>query len=255
MAILWVLVFLVPVVAAGQGRGRGGAPPTPVEPPRNADGRVELGPPEGQTGLWVGQGGLSVTSHESVPYQPWAGELVEYRRSSMRVPHTRCKPSGGPRQWLTPYGAEMVEIPDLQRIFIFDIGGPHTYRTIFMDADTHPEDLEPSYYGHSIGRWEGDTLVIDSVGYGERFWVDRGQTPHTEDLHMVERLTRTSLTNMDYEITIEDPNVYTEPWTASLNVRWLADRELFEYICQDNNRAVEIMIGLEADVNRSWIVP
>ena len=230
------------------------APPF-VEPPRNEEGRVLLGAPLGETGLWVGGGGVSPVDGEAAPYQPWARELVAYRRASPLEPHTRCKPSGGPRQWLTPYGAEIVEVPEIERIYIFDIGGPHTYRTIFMDGRPHPEDLMPSYYGHSVGRWEGDTLVIDSVGYNERFWMDRGRSPHTEDLHMVERLTRTGLHDLTYEITIEDPNVYTEPWTGGLDMRWLPDRELFEYICQDNNYAIDIMIGIEDDVDRLWIVP
>jgi hypothetical protein len=217
---------------------------------------VHLGPPEGETGLWVGRGGLSVTSHEEVPYQSWARDLAQHRRESMLEPHARCKPSGGPRQWLTPYGAEIVEMPDLERIFIFDIGGPHTYRIIYMDGREHPDDIPPSYYGHSVGRWEGDTLVIDSVGYSERFWIDRGQSPHTEDLRMIERLTRTDRDTLTYEITIEDPNVYTEPWTAELGVRWIRNEELFEYVCQDNNYAMEIMVGLEGDnPNRSRIVP
>jgi len=232
-------------------------PPEPefVAPPLNEDGRVTLGPPEGATGLWVGRGGVQPTSHEEVPYQDWARDIVTYRRASPLEPHTRCKPSGGPRQWLTPYGAEIVEIPEMERIYIFDIGGPHTFREIYMDGRDHPADLKPSYYGHSVGHWEGNTLVVDSIGYNERFWMDRGQSPHTEDLHMVERFTRTSLNDMTYEITIDDPNVYTEPWTGELGMNYMADRELFEYICQDNNYATDIMIGQEDDVDRSFIIP
>jgi hypothetical protein len=265
VVVLVSVVLLMSVSAFSQGLGtqfpqdRAARPQRPEIPfeeaPRNAEGRVMIGPPEGGTGLWVGSGGLSVTSHEEVPYQPWAADLVTYRRSSPLEPHTRCKPSGGPRQWLTPYGAELLEVPELERVFIFDIGGPHTYREIFMDGRDHPEDVAPSYYGHSVGRWEGDTLIIDSVGYNERFWMDRGRSPHTEDLHMIERLTRADMNSMTYEITIDDPNVYTEPWTGELGMRWMADRELFEYICQDNNFAKDIMIGVEDDVDRSRIVP
>ena len=263
VTLLAPVTLLVSVLASGQGLGtqfpgdRVEPPPPPParEAPRGADGRVLLGPPPGETGLWVGRGGVSVIDREEVPYQPWARELVSYRRSSPLEPHTRCKPSGGPRQWLTPYGAEIVEIPDLERIYIFDIGGPHTYRIIYMDGRPHPEDLVPSYYGHSVGHWEGDTLVIDSVGYNERFWVDRGQSPHTEDLHMIERLTRTDLNTIEYLVTMDDPNVYTEPWTGELEMRWLPDRELFEYICQDNNYATEIMVGVQDDVDRSRVVP
>jgi hypothetical protein len=265
-----VLALLAPVVlsltaaAFGQGLGtqfpedfdRDEPPPPPfVDAPRNAEGRVLLGAPEGETGLWVGRGGLSVIGQDEVPFHTWAAGIADYRRSSPLEPHTRCKPSGGPRQWLTPYGAEIVEAPEIERIFIFDIGGPHTYRIIYMDGREHPEDLAPSYYGHSVGRWEGDTLVIDSVGYNERFWLDRGRSPHTEDVHLIERLTRTGLDDMTYQITVDDPNVYSEPWTAELQMSWMPDRELFEYICQDNNYATDIMIGVEDDVDRSRIVP
>jgi hypothetical protein len=232
------------------------APPPSREAPRLETGRVSLGPAEGETGLWVGGiTALTVTDHDEVPFQPWAREIADYRRSSPLEPHTRCKPSGGPRQWLTPYGAEIVESPELERIFIFDIGGPHTYRIIHMDGRPHPEDLTPSYYGHSVGHWEGDTLVIDSVGYNERFWLDRGRSPHTEDLHMIERLTRRDYNSMTYEVTLDDPNVYTEPWTGQFDLRWLPETEMFEYICQDNNYATDIMIGAEDDVDRSRIVP
>jgi hypothetical protein len=89
---------------------------------------------------------------------------------------------GGPRQWLTPYGAEFLELPELKLAYIFDIGGPHTYRTIYLDGRTHPANLAPSYYGHSIGWWEGDTLVVDTIGFNEGFWIDRGQLPHTDQL-------------------------------------------------------------------------
>ena len=120
-------------------------------------------------------------------------------------PHTRCKPSGGPRQWLTPYGAEFLELPDQQVAYIFDIGGPHTYRTIHMDGRKHPAKLTPSFYGHSIGWWEGDTLVVDTVGFNEDFWIDRGQVPHTTQLHLIEKYTRTALDTMRYELTVDDP--------------------------------------------------
>ena len=142
------LVLLVSPVVFGQGLGtqfpedRVEAPPPPpefIEAPRQADGRVSLGAPDGGAGLWVGGiTSLSVIDHEEVPYQPWAQDLVRYRRSSPLEPHTRCKPSGGPRQFLTPYGAEILEVPELERIFIFDIGGPHTFRIIYMDAAAHP---------------------------------------------------------------------------------------------------------------------
>ena len=232
-------------------------PPSVREAPRHEDGRMMLQSRVGEApGLWVGGiTTLSVVDHAEVPYQPWARELVRYRRSSPLEPHTRCKPSGGPRQFLTPYGVEFVEIRETGTLYIFDVGGPHTYRIVHMDGRPHPDDLAPSYYGHNVGYWDGDTLVIESVGYNERFWMDRGRTPHTERLRMVERFTRTDFDNMKYEVRVDDPGVYTAPWTGEFDLRWMDGAALFEYICQDNNYAIDIMIGAEDDVDRSRIVP
>jgi len=178
------------------------------------------------------------------------------RRDEAMEPHTRCKPSGGSRQFLTPYGVEILDMPDLQRVFIMDVGGPHTFRTIYTDGRAHPKDLSPSYYGHSVGKWEGDTFVVDTVGFNERIWIDRGQAPHTEALHLIEKFTRTDMNSMTYEITVDDPGAYTEKWSNTSNMRFSANSELFEYICQDNNFAPELLVGTGEHVDRkSVIVP
>ena len=104
----------------------------------------------------------------------WTRGVSDDRRRNELEPHTRCKPSGGPRQWLTPYGAELVELREQKVAYIFDIGGPHTFRTIYMDGRKHPENLTPTYYGHSIGWWEGDTLVVDTRGL-QRALLDRSR--------------------------------------------------------------------------------
>lgn len=245
------------------------APPAP----RHADGRVNFGPPPGQAGIWLPGAALGIRNQlavesgpnqfpdlkprlSEVPFQPWARELYEYRRNGFE-PHTRCKPSGGARQFLTPYGVEFVGIPGLQRMFIMDVGGPHSVRTIFMDGRPHPKDLESSYYGHSTGRWEGDTLVVDSIGFNERFWFDRYGSPHTDRLHLIERFTRTDLNTMKYEITIDDPGAYTATWRSGFFLRWTPGLELFEYVCQENNHDPEIMLGVDGavDPNHSEIVP
>ena len=127
--------------------------------------------------------------------------------------------------------------------YIFDVGGPHTFRTIYMDGRSHPKDLTPSYYGHSIGWWEGDTLVVDSVGFNESFWWDRRGLPHTEQLHFVERFTRTDSQNMRYEFTVDDPGAYTKPYSGTMGIRASTGTELFEYICQQANYAHELMVG------------
>jgi hypothetical protein len=212
-----------------------------------------LGALPGQTGTWNGGGG----GNADVPYQPWARAISNYRRVNEFEPHTRCKPSGGPRQFLTPYGVEIVDLPELKRVMIMDIGGPHTFRTIYMDGRPHPKDLQPSFYGHSTGTWDKDTLVVDTVGFNEKFWIDRGQAPHTEKLHLIEKFTRTDMNNMTYELTVEDPGAYTEIWSRSSAMTFRAGTELFEYVCQDNNFAPELLVGSEVDkVDRSsQIVP
>jgi hypothetical protein len=186
----------------------------------------------------------------------WTRAVSNDRRRNELEPHTRCKPSGGPRQWLTPYGAEFLELPEQKVAYIFDIGGPHTYRTIYMDGRKHPEKLTPSYYGHSIGWWEGDTLIVDTVGFNEGFWIDRGQLPHTEQLHLVEKYTRTALDTMRYELTVDDPGAYTTSFTGTSNLRWENGTELFEYICQQANQAHTLMVGEATSVDRtSLIIP
>ena len=261
-----------PAAAGAQPAGaRGAAPAAPAKPtPRRADGKPMLGTTPGEPALWLpaGGGGERFVNADTadpspdkmriseLPIQPWARALLDYRLENQLEPHTRCKPSGGPRQFLTPYGVEIVEVPDLKQIIIMDLGGPHTYRVIYMDGRPHPVDLQPTYYGHSTGKWDGDTLVIDTVGFNEKFWIDRQGTPHTEKLHMTERLTRTDYNTIKYVVTIDDPGAYTKPWTSGFNFRWTANSELFEYVCQDNNYAPELMVGAQEFVDRtSKIVP
>ena len=223
--------------------------------PRDEEGHIVIGTSAKLKGVWV-PGPVVPNPTASIPYQPWARALVTERRESPLEPHTRCKPSGGMRQFLTPYGVEIVDLPEAKEIYIFDIGGPHTYRTIYMDGRTHPEHLTPTAYGHSIGHWEGDTLVVDTVGYNENFWIDRGQTPTTDRLHTVERLTRTSLGTMKYEITFDDPGAYTAPFTRAITLRWESGTELFEYVCQQENYAPELMEGEGHVVGRTdQVVP
>ena len=238
----------------GRGGRRGGGPAGPA--PRNAGGRVLLAVP-GQKGLWLPAGGVVTTPiTPNIPFQPWAKALYTDREGHRLEPHARCKASGVVRQFQTPYGIEFVERPELQAMYIFDVGGPHTFRVVYMDGRSHPQDPAPSYYGHSIGWWDGDTLVIDTIGYNESFWLDRMGAPHTERLHTVERVTRTDAALMRYEMTIDDPSVYTAPWKATFDMRWNDGVELFEYICQEANYAHDLMIGTLKSVDRTTpIIP
>jgi hypothetical protein len=238
----------------GAGRGRQAGPAKPT--PRGADGHVLLGgatPKE--KGVWLPGAVVSnPLGLKDAPFQPWAKALLEDRKNNELEPHTRCKPSGVARQFLTPYGVEIVELRELERVYIFDIGGPHTYRTVYMDGRTHPANLPPTFYGHSIGWWDGDTLVIDTVGYNEGFWMDRDGLPSTDKMHTVERLTRTDAASLKYELTVDDPGAYTKPWSGGMTLRWEDGTELFEYQCQQSNYAPELMVGQHGKVDRSTLI-
>jgi hypothetical protein len=246
----------------GGGRGGGGrggetAPPRPA--PRDTNGRAILGGENPKDrGLWLPVFGITdpILAAAKVPFQPWARAVYDDRQKHELEPHTRCKPSGVARQFLTPYGVEFVDLPELQRIYIFDVGGPHTYRTVYMDGRAHPRDLTPSFYGHSIGWWDGDTLNVDTIGYNEAFWLDRRGLPHTEALHTLEKFTRMNQAQVKYEVTVDDPGAYTGLWTTTFNLRRENGQELFEYVCQQANYAGELMVGDKTSVDRtSNIVP
>ena len=263
LAVLLLSTISAPPLVAQ--RGRGAVENAEVRSaPRWPDGRIRLDAPPGETGIWYGPGGAvpgladwdaNPNPHpfpgrpkvSEVPFQPWARALIDYRDVNQFEPHARCKPSGGMRQFVTPYGNEIVEMRELERVYIFDVGGPHSFRVIYMDGRDHPEDLTPSYYGHSIGHWEGDTLVVDTLGFNEKFWIDRRVTVHTRQLRFIERFTRTNFETIEYEVTVDDPGAYTEPWTSGVYLRFEPDREMFEYICQEQNQAADLMVGTQVE--------
>ena len=255
-AVATILSFNVTSSVAFQRGGPADTRPTPRWP----DGRVNLGALKGEKGVWERRNELLAINPKSyqadaskssrihidmIPLQPWARALTDYRQSLSLAsePYTRCKPSGGPRQFMSPYGLEIVDIPELKRIYIFNTSNSQTFRVIYMDGRSHPATPTPNYLGHSIGKWEGDTLVIDSVGYSEDFWMNRDGLPHTSQLHLTERVTRTRFDTLNYEVTVDDPGAYTAPWTSGYTLGWSRDGELFEYVCQQNNLSPESMEG------------
>ena len=123
--------------------------------------------------------------------------------------------------------------------YIFQIqeGNSHSYRQIFTDGRKHPVDPSPTWYGHSIGWWEGNTLVVDTIGLNDKFWMDRNGTPHTEQLHLVERWTRDTFITMQRAVTLDDPGAFTRPFTVNYTAN-LADegQEILEYFCIENNQ-------------------
>jgi len=255
VALVSALPFVhVAPAAAQEGRGGGGggrgggagqaAEPIPDAPaPRGPDGRVQLGSSKAAKGYWEVRPGLGGGPRAAdVPFQPWARALQQYRTSRVDLypPSVRCKPTSGPGFFNAP-GFDFVDAPDLQSLFILNIAGPHSYRVVYMDGRAHPtgDALRPTFLGHSTGKWEGDTLVIDTVGFNEKQWI-AGSYPTTEQLHLTERITRTGLKTLTYEATIDDPGAYTGPWTIRWSITprtassWIDGGEIFEYICQDD---------------------
>jgi hypothetical protein len=160
-----------------------------------------------------------------IPFQPWARAVFEARQASNSKydPEGYCLPPGIPRALGTPYPMQFIQ-QDSRIIQIFE-GGAHIWREIFMDGRAHPEGdaLNPTYNGHSVGHWDGETLVVDVVGFNERTWLD----------------------TLRYEATINDPKTYTRGWTTAWTIAWQPEQELQEYICQENNRYLESLIREE----------
>jgi hypothetical protein len=124
----------------------------------------------------------------------------------------------------------------LGRILVLLGGGNRNWRIIYTDGrpSIQPSEAVASYYGTSVGKWEGDALVVDSVGFNEKFWISNGGLPHTEALHLIERFSRPDMDTLKYEVTIDDPRAYTRQWTAAWTVQWVPDADLQEYFCEEN---------------------
>ena len=232
--------------------------------PRWPNGVISFTGPPGEIGNWDGRAGATLfdndregaldnptynlpsnISIDEVPFQPWARALYDYRQATFTKddPHTRCKPSGGARMFHTPYGFEILQLFDSEEVIFVSVGAPHSWRVVHMDGRSHPDDVEPSYFGHSVGRYEDDTLVIDTVGFNEKFWISREGVPHTSQLHTIERISRPEFGRLKYEITVDDPGAYTEPWTGGWYIPWVPENEPFDYLCQENNLDAQRMVG------------
>jgi len=170
---------------------------------------------------------------EAAPYQPWAAQKVleAFNRRGIDDPTALCLPPGVPRVvMLGLYPQQIIQTPT-QIVMLYEYGNSH--RLIRMN-DKHPADLIPSYNGDSVGHWEGDTLVIDVIGFNDRTWVGGTGTFHTEALHVVERYTRVDKDQINWEATVEDPNVLTKPWVLKTTMMLREGTRLEEYICENN---------------------
>jgi hypothetical protein len=233
---IWLLVQLPAAAQQGQS-GKPGAPPRPA--PHLANGRVDF------SGVWrpgdiflIEDISLGLKKGETVPLKP-AAEALMKTHQSQDDPEANCLPTGVPRH--APYPWKIVESAPF--LYILFEGNIHSYRQIYMDGRPHPKDPNPTWYGHSTGRWDGNTLLIDTVGFNDKFWFDFVGHPHTGQLHTIERYTRPDLATLVEEVTIDDPGAYTKPFTITASHRLLPDDDLMEYICQENNRDVHHLVG------------
>jgi hypothetical protein len=219
---------------------------TPLASPEIAKGpvpRMPGGHPD-LSGPWVGGGSNDDIEHEGglkageMPLLPWAKALRDARKEEDE-PYLYCTPMSVPR--MNPYPWRFVQSVTAQGpstiYVVHENGDAGTVRQIFMDGRKHPADLIPTWWGHSIGKWEGDTLVIDTVGYNDKFWFDSRGTPHTERLHTIERWTRTSYGTMTHDFTIDDPGAFSRPVQLTFTARLVAPgTEIMEFICTENNQ-------------------
>ena len=179
---------------------------------------------------------------KQAPLQPWALSLYKLRQTRFLQDDPtflNCKPPGGPRQFQQPYGIQFVEDAERQRIFVLIGGGNRNYRIIYLDGRSHVgqvggDDDNPLYYGRAVGKWNGPTLEVDTRGFNEDFWFTNGGLPHTDQLKLLERFTRTDFDTLKYEVTIDDPGAYTRPWSTGWTLRWVGGADLPVHFCQDN---------------------
>ncbi|MDH3419296.1 MAG: carboxypeptidase-like regulatory domain-containing protein [Gammaproteobacteria bacterium] len=200
----------------------------PDEPvPRTADGHPDL------TGVWL-------RSEDPYPEPPnvlaWAAEAFAERAATDFVdnPTSFCLPGSPPAPGGASFVVKFVQRPELLLILLE--GAPY-FRQIFLDGRQHPdlEEYDPTWMGHSIGRWEGDTLVVDTVGFNDRGWI--GPYPRTEAMRTVERYTRTDYGSLELQFVVEDPNVFSEPWVQNMTWDLAPQEELFETVCENNKWA------------------
>ena len=162
--------------------------------------------------------------------------VADFRRDD---PVTNCLP-GGPSEMLsTTY--RIMQSPTV--LAVLYESGTGRYRQIYMDGRQLPTDPNPSWLGYSVGRWEGDALVVESAGFNERSWLDRAGHPHSEKLRVTERFRRVDFGHMQYQITFDDPETLVEPLTFSLAVSYTADTDMLENVCNENNRDILHMVG------------
>ena len=222
--------------------------------PRTADGKADLNAPSPKTpdgridvgGLWLPRPGSvrdigsSLKPGETIPFQPWAEKVWKDRvaSDSRDDPTANCIVGGVPRSSLVGYPFKILNTPGLVVVMYEAV---HGYRQIFTDGRALPTDPNPTWFGYSVGRWDGGDLVVQTSGFNDKGWLDNSGKPATDALKVTERFRRRDFGHMDVEITIDDAKAYTRPWTIVLPLTYQADTEMLEYMCNENNKYFEII--------------
>jgi hypothetical protein len=263
-------VLLVSVPAAAQWVGY----PT-AGVPRKADGKVDMTAPaprlaDGKpdfSGIWIsdrteeGQETISDASslpsgrhmanmgvdlEGGLPYQPWQLPIVKERTDNLAIhdPHIRCLPDFFLRAYGLPHMLKFVHTPDLL-VMLNEMNAG--YRQVFTDARALPDDPAPSWQGYSSAKWDGDTLVVDTIGMRDDTWIDWNGSVVTEEAKIREEIRRLDFGHLEIKATVDDPKAYTKPWTVTLRQRIVVDAELIDEICLENEQFVRRM-GLDGSV-------
>ena len=203
---------------------RQGSKTSPTGPaPRARDGKLDL------SGVWIG----NAPDVDAPEMLPWVEEITRQRRArGTGNPGESCLP--GDILLVSPFIYKIIQTPAV--IALLWEGNVPGIVQIFLDGRTHPKNLDPSWMGHSVGRWEGDTLVVDTVGFNDRSWLR--VFPHTEMLHVTQRYRRPELGHIEKEVTIDDPGAFRKPWKIRDGWDLAPDEEIAEYICNENEKDV-----------------
>ena len=223
-------------------RTANGNPNLSAPAPKTAEGKPDL------SGIWnltTTAGGISQLKPSEI--KPWALKVSKEREEALGRgnPGVNCLPTG-PRPPAGP--AKIVQTPTLIIILYEDL----TYRQIFLDGRDLPKEPNPAWMGYSVGHWEGDTLVVESIGYNDRTWLERGY-PHTESLRSTERFHRGDFGHLKVDATYSDPEAYNRPWTGKTEWRYFADTDLLEYVCAENEKDSVHLVGTLSDDTKNAV--
>jgi hypothetical protein len=192
-----------------------------------------------QAGLPADAANIGRTLPNGLPYQPWAAALVGERgaNGAKDDPHAHCLPPNFPRAFSFPQYFKILSTPDVL-VILHEFNA--SYRQIFTDGRPLPVDTNPTWNGYSIGRWEGDTFVVESIGFRDDLWLDLSGSPMTSAARVTERFRRVSYGRLEVDVTVDDPKAYTRPWTVTLKHNIVLDTDLIEEFCLENEQDTKL---------------